>query len=178
MSWLSNLFKRPPADEPAPSAPVVLEPPPTPAPAGPGLRERLTTQLRRDEGEVLHAYQDHLGYWTIGIGRLIDRRKGGGITRDEAAYLLANDITRIEADVRRRLPWFARLDEARQGVLLNMAFQMGVDGLLGFRNTLAMIERGDYASAATGMLNSLWAREQTPERAGRMSEQMRTGVWQ
>lgn len=140
--------------------------------------ERLTTQLRRDEGEVLHAYQDHLGYWTIGIGRLIDRRKGGGISPAESAMLLANDIARVMADVRRRLPWFDRLDPARQGVLLNMAFQMGVDGLLGFRNTLAMIERGDYDGAATGMLNSLWGREQTPARATRLAVQMRTGVWQ
>jgi len=148
-----------------------------PAPVGPGLRERLTTQLRRDEGEVLHAYQDHLGYWTLGIGRLIDRRKGGGITQAEATYLLANDIERIEREVRRRLPWFADLSEARQGVLLNMAFQMGVDGLMGFRNTLQMIQLGRYGDAATGMLSSLWA-QQTPARAQRMSEQMRTGVWQ
>ncbi len=141
------------------------------------MRERLTAQLRRDEGEILSAYQDHLGYWTIGIGRLIDKRKGGGITKDEAAYLLGNDIDRVTAEVRRRLPWFSKLDEARQGVLLNMAFQMGVDGLLGFKNTLAMIERGDYAAAADGMLNSLWAR-QTPERAARLAQQMRTGAWQ
>ena len=127
---------------------------------------------------MLHAYQNHLGYWTIGIGRLIDKRKGGGISTEESAYLFANDLDTKLAGVRRRLPWFDRLDEARQGVLLNMAFQMGVDGLLRFKNTLAMIERGDYANAATGMLNSLWVREQTPARAKRLSEQMRTGVWQ
>jgi lysozyme len=141
------------------------------------LREKLTTQLRRDEGEVLHAYTDSLGYLTIGIGRLIDKRKGGGITKAESAYLFANDLDSKRAEVRRRIPWFDRLDTARQGVLLNMAFQMGVDGLLGFKNTLAMIERGDYAGAAAGMLNSLWA-EQTPERAKRLSIQMATGAWQ
>lgn len=138
--------------------------------------ERLTTQLRRDEGEVLHAYTDSLGFLTIGVGRLIDKRKGGGITSEESAYLLANDIARVMADVRRRLPWFDRLDPARQGVLLNMAFQMGVDGLMGFKNTLAMIERGDYDGAATGMLASLWA-TQTPQRAQRMADQMRSGQW-
>ncbi|CAM4077799.1 Lysozyme [Bordetella tumbae] len=141
------------------------------------LQDQLTTQLRRDEGEVLHAYQDHLGYWTLGIGRLIDKRKGGGITPDEAAYLLANDIKRVSVEVSKRLPWFEALDEARKGVLLNMAFQMGVDGLLGFKNTLAMVARHDYAKAADGMLNSLWAR-QTPARAQRLSKQMRTGEWQ
>lgn len=141
------------------------------------LIENLANQLRRDEGEVLHAYQDHLGFWTIGIGRLIDKRKGGGLTKDEAAYLLGNDIARFTNALRTRLPWFDRIDEARQGVLANMAFQMGVDGLLGFRNTLGMIERGEYDAAANAMLQSKWA-QQTPQRAARLAQQMRTGEWQ
>lgn len=141
------------------------------------LIENLTNQLRRDEGEVLHAYQDHLGFWTIGIGRLIDKRKGGGLTKDEAAYLLGNDIARFTNALRTRLPWFDRIDEARQGVLANMAFQMGVEGLLGFRNTLSMIERGEYDAAANAMLQSKWS-QQTPQRAARLAQQMRTGEWQ
>jgi len=141
------------------------------------MHEQLIKQLRRDEDEILHAYQDHLGYWTIGVGRLIDRRKGGGITAEESAYLLSNDISRREAELDRRIPWWRNLDGARQGVLLNMAFQMGVDGLLGFKNTLAMVQSGDYAGAADGMLHSLWA-SQTPARAQRLAVQMRTGVWQ
>jgi len=140
------------------------------------LIEDLTKQLRRDEGEVLHAYQDHLGFWTIGVGRLIDKRKGGGITREESAALLANDIGKFMAEVRSKIPWFDQLDEARQGVLLNMAFQMGTAGLLGFKNTLAMVQRGEYDRASEALLNSLWAR-QTPNRAKRMSEQMKTGRW-
>lgn len=137
----------------------------------------LERQLRGDEDEVLHAYQDHLGYWTLGVGRLIDKRKGGGISKEESAYLLANDIAKREAALDKRIPWWSKLDDARRGVLLNMAFQMGVDGLLGFKNTLKMIEAGDYERAAKGMLNSLWAK-QTPARAKRLSEQMRTGQWQ
>ena len=49
--------------------------------------------LRRDEGRVRHAYQDHLGYWTIGVGRLIDQRKGGGLSEDEIDYLLTEANT-------------------------------------------------------------------------------------
>lgn len=137
----------------------------------------LTDQLIRDEGVVLHAYQDHLSFWTIGIGRLIDKRKGGGISLAEARFLLNNDIVRVSNEVRRALPWSEKLDEERFGVLLNMAFQMGIQGLLGFKNTLAMIERGDYRAAAKGMLNSKWA-TQTPARCKRLSVQMETGEWQ
>lgn len=141
------------------------------------MKNELTKQLRRDEDEVLSAYQDHLGYWTIGVGRLIDKRKGGGITPEESAYLLNNDIDKRQAELLRRAPWMAGLDPARFGVMLNMAFQMGVDGLLGFKNTLAMVKAGDYAGAAAGMLSSKWA-TQTPARAQRLSVQMKTGVWQ
>lgn len=141
------------------------------------MKTELTKQLRRDEGEVLSAYTDHLGYLTIGVGRMIDKRKGGGITAEESAYLLSNDIDKRQAELLRRAPWMAQLDPVRFGVMLNMAFQMGVDGLLGFKNTLAMVKAGDYAGAAAGMLNSKWA-TQTPARAERLSKQMESGVWQ
>lgn len=137
----------------------------------------IEQQLLRDEGEVLHAYQDHLGFWTLGIGRLIDKRKGGGITHDEAVYLLKNDIATRTAQLKSRLPWVTRLDDARLGVLLNMAFQLGIAGLMNFKRTLSLVQDGRYESAATEMLNSGWA-QQTPERARRLSKQMRTGTWQ
>lgn len=141
------------------------------------MKTELIKQLRRDEGEVLYAYQDSLSYITIGVGRLVDKRKGGGITPEESAYLLNNDIDRKTAEVFKALPWAAKLDDARRAVLVNMAFQLGTAGLLGFKNTLAMVQRGDYAGAAAGMLQSKWS-QQTPERAKRLSEQMRLGVWQ
>ena len=52
----------------------------------------LAQMLEAEEGRKRSAYQDHLGYWTIGVGRLIDRRKGGGLSPDEIDYLLTNDI--------------------------------------------------------------------------------------
>ena len=136
----------------------------------------ITRLLRGEEGEVLNEYKDHLGYSTIGVGRLIDARKGGGITAEESAYLLSNDIQKKLSELERKLPWIKELDEARRGVLLSMAFQMGTEGLLGFKNTLEMVRTGRYTDAAKGMLNSLWAK-QTPQRAKRHSEQMRTGKW-
>lgn len=143
------------------------------------LVAQLTSDLRRDEGEKLHAYQDSEGYWTIGVGRLIDPRRGGGISKEESAYLLRNDIARVTADLDRALPWWRSLSEARQRVLLNMGFNLGVGstkkGLLSFRNTLAAIERGDYVTAARGMLASKWAR-QVGVRAERLAQLMREGA--
>src|SRR3972149_4362675 len=141
------------------------------------MKADLTKQLRRDEGEVLYAYSDSLGYLSIGVGRLIDKRRGGGIPPEESAYLLSNDIDRKQAELLRRAPWVANLDPVRFGALLAMAFQLGVDGLLGFSNTLAMLKDGDYPGAAAGMLQSRWA-GQTPERAQRIAKQIVTGEWQ
>lgn len=137
-------------------------------------KKQLTKELRRDEGVVPFAYQDHLGYWTIGVGRLIDKRKGGGLSEAEIDFLLSNDIDRFEKQLIDALPWYGRLDDVRQRVLVNMAFNLGIAGLLGFKNTLAMIERGDYAGAAKGMLNSKWA-TQVGERAKRLATMMETG---
>ena len=142
------------------------------------MKAELTRQLKGDEGERACVYQDHLGFWTIGIGRLVDKRKpGAGLRPDEITYLLHNDIDDRIEQLTRRLPWFQNLDDARKGVLLNMAFQMGVDGLLAFKRTLALIEAGQYDLAAHAMGQSLWA-QQTPARAKRMATQMRTGTWQ
>jgi lysozyme len=143
------------------------------------VRTELVRQLRGDEGERATAYRDHLGFWTIGVGRLIDGRKAGaGLRPHEIAYLLNNDIDDRIDQLTRRLPWFQNLDDVRKGVLLNMSFQMGVDGLLEFERTLALVRDGKFENAAHAMGQSKWAREQTPERAERMAEQMRTGVWQ
>lgn len=138
---------------------------------------KLTEQLRRDEGTMATAYKDHLGFITIGVGRLIDSRKpGAGLRPDEIDYLLRNDINDRVAALQKALPWFVKLDQARQGALINMAFQMGTAGLLAFRQTLGLVRDGKYAEAADQMLESKWA-EQTPGRAKRLSEQMKTGEW-
>lgn len=141
------------------------------------LAAKLRTQLYRDEGKKYSVYKDSLGYYTIGVGRMVDSRKGGKLSDDEIEYLLNNDIDNIQKQVLNQIPWSCKLSPARLGVLLNMTFQMGIKGVLRFKNTMKMIEVGDYNGAADGMMNSLWAK-QTPKRAKRLSTQMRTGEWQ
>lgn len=142
---------------------------------------RLAADLRRDEGEALHAYSDDpadapvlanlKGYLTIGVGVLIDQRRGGGITAEESELLLRHRIDRCVAGLDQAWPWWRQwrhlLSDDRQRALLNMAYQLGVDGLLEFHHAIAALEAGDYAAAASHFLESKWAR-QTPARAERV----------
>lgn len=130
--------------------------------------------LKKEEGVIPHAYQDHLGYWTIGVGRLIDKRKGGGLSADEIDYLLRNDINRFVAGLEKALPWWNELSSNRKAALTAMAFQMGLKNLLSFKKTLALIKDKKYNAAAEQMLTSLWAK-QTPARAKRTAELIRNG---
>ena len=141
------------------------------------LMTRGVAQIKRHEGLVLHAYEDSLGYTTIGYGRLIDRRKGGGISETEAQYLLQNDVSTVLTALVKNIDFWDNLNTPRKAVLMNMSFQMGVQGLLKFSKTLELIKAGQYSEAADNMLKSLWAK-QTPNRANEMAEQMRTGIWQ
>lgn len=134
----------------------------------------LIKELRRDEGVIDHAYQDSLGYWTIGVGRLIDKRKGGRLTDEEIDYLLLNDIKECTEDLDKNLPWWRSLTDARRRVLVNMRFNLGMAGLLGFKNTLKFIETGDYKKAADNMLLSKWAK-QVGQRANRLAKMMENG---
>jgi len=142
------------------------------------LVEQLTKQLTVDEGIKPQVYKDSLGLWTIGIGRLVDPSiPGSGLRPEEIQYLFANDLEDRLISLSSKLPWMSNLDEARQGVLLNMSFQMGVTGLLKFKNTLELVRTGKYTEASVSMLQSLWAK-QTPKRAARLAKQMLTGEWQ
>ena len=135
---------------------------------------QLRKEIKSDEGVVLHGYQDHLGYLTIGVGRLIDKRKGGGISEFEADFLLDNDLNKIIGLLDFKLPWIMALSDARQRALINMAFQLGVNGLLNFKTMLTALKEGRYEDAAKAAMASKWA-QQTPERAKRIANIFKNG---
>lgn len=138
----------------------------------------LEEQLLLDEKYVRHVYKDSRGYDTIGIGLLVDARvPGAGLTQDEALWLLRRRLEQIKAQVLVELPWTTQLDPVRLAVLHNMAYQMGLRGLLQFKTTLRLVQAGSWLPASQQMMKSLWA-QQTPNRAARAADQMRTGTWQ
>lgn len=135
---------------------------------------KLEEQLLADEGLRLKPYRCTAGKLTIGVGRNLD---DVGITKAEALFMLRNDMDRVTTDVRTNLPWYSSLSPARRDVLVNMAFNLGIVGLLKFKNTLKHMQAGEYDLAAAGMLESKWA-SQVGTRARRLAEMMRTGEYE
>ncbi len=97
-------------------------------------RKRIIEDLVRDEGSVIEGnrhvvYEDHLGYQTIGYGRLLDPSLKGGITEGEARYLLNNDITKCERQLDTTFSYYSSLPEPIQRGLINMCFNLGLPRL-------------------------------------------------
>lgn len=131
----------------------------------------LTRDLIADEGMKLKPYKDTVGKLTVGVGRNLD---DNGISVDEATFMLQNDIDVVMAQLDHNLAWWRDMTEPRQRVLANMCFNLGITRLLGFINTLEAMKHGQYDKAASGMLDSLWAK-QVGKRAIRLAKQMREG---
>ena len=134
--------------------------------------DKMIEQLVDHEGLELHPYEDSLGIITIGVGRNLEER---GISEDEAFYLLGNDIEIIWDELIKQHPIVEDLDDQRQMILLDMAFNMGVPRLGKFKKMWAAIENGDMIEASKQALDSRWA-DQVGRRAERLAERLTSGL--
>ncbi|HWR04379.1 MAG TPA: glycoside hydrolase family protein [Humidesulfovibrio sp.] len=132
-------------------------------------RQRVAEQLLVDEGLRLKPYRCTAGRLTIGVGRNLEDK---GISESEALLLLDNDIGDCWSQLAVRQPWALAAPEDIQEVLVSMAFNMGVGGLLEFKDTLALLQAGRYPEASRAMLASKWA-GQVGKRAERLAVRVR-----
>jgi len=150
---------------------------------GPRPPEGADILLRKHERECLFPYDDKTGLplkpgqplqgkLSIGVGRNLTTK---GITTTESSILLANDIHETWDDLLTALPWVEAIGRVRQLVVTDMAFNLGVEGFLAFKQTIAHLKAKAYDNASVAMLQSLWA-EQVGGRSLRLAEMMRTGT--
>lgn len=135
--------------------------------------DELTKNIIEHEGLRLFPYKCTAGKLTIGVGRNIQDR---GITRDEAMYLLHNDIALSKSELS-HYEWFNKLDEVRQGVLIELHFNIGLAKLLKFKNMISFLDSGYYNNAASQLLKSLWASQVGKNRSENMANRLRTGKY-
>ena len=143
--------------------------------------KNLIEQLKLQEGlpggqPALTAYWDPIGnVWTIGYGHT-PSNEGETIDAARAEQLLVEDVQKALNLTLEKISIAHDLDEVRFSTLVNMVFNMGVDGVLKFKNMLKAIGLSDWDVAADQMKDSLWA-EQVGTRAVTLEAQMRTGQW-
>jgi lysozyme len=141
--------------------------------------EQVTRDLKRDEGWRGTEYLDSVGVKTIGYGCNVEAHRGlieqltgrpydGTLLRSEGAKILAHQIDSHWHDLTEALPWVEASPDGVQRVLLNMAFNLGVPGLLKFKETLALIRHGAYVAASDRLLSLPYAK-QVPSRAKRLA---------
>ena len=133
--------------------------------------DRLVEELKQDEGFRSKPYYDSVGKLTIGYGRNLT---DVGITEREASDLLTNDIIKAYRIAAELVPIWALLDDARQDVLANMAFNMGAGTLATFKNFLAAVNNKQFGLAAKHGRDSKWYK-QVGQRAERLMTVMETG---
>lgn len=117
--------------------------------------ESFEEMLIRHEGVRNVPYIDSLGVQTIGIGHNLHKP----LSHAAIMQIFHDDLADAKNDCLHEFPWFADLDEPRQWVLINMCFNLGMSRLLGFYKFLNAVQDGNYQTAATEMLDSLWAKQ-------------------
>ncbi len=144
----------------------------------------IIDQLKRDEGFRPTVYKDDRGFPTIGYGHNLSAHPlvclytpGYVMSEEDAEALLRADLAPITAKLLSLLPWAEALPAVYLGVLENMSFNMGVEGLVGFHGMLTALQATAYNAAALEMISSKWYNE-VGDRAKRLVKQTQTGVWQ
>lgn len=122
-----------------------------------GLNKKIKERLMEFESLETRMYQDSVhGYWTIGVGRNLSTR---GISRDEALYLLQNDIDIVINELRGKFPDFDTLHDNIKLCWIDMAFNLGVPIFLTFKRMIQAVMDKDFDTAADNIIHSKYANQ-------------------
>ncbi len=142
------------------------------------MSESIEERTIRFEGFRALPYKDSLGFWTIGIGEKITEDQAQelahGVSYEWAYERMENKIQGFRNEILSLLPWVRLLSSIRQDVLVEMAYQLGIHGLMGFHSMLNCVKNGDFEGAAHDMLESLW-HQQTPSRCEELADLILNG---
>lgn len=135
------------------------------------MNEKLMYRLIEEEGMKLKPYRCPAGKLTIGVGRNLEDK---GLSNEEALFLLQNDIIEAVKELKKAFLFFDSLNETRQIVLIDMCFNLGINGLKKFKKMIKALENQDFSLASKEMLSSCWAK-QVGARARSLALLMETG---
>jgi lysozyme len=131
---------------------------------------KLSDELKVDEGFRSRVYECTAGKQTIGYGHNLE---DCDLPVPVAEALLKHDYMEVYTQLT-DWQWFCELDDYRKRIIINMGFNMGVNGVLKFKMMINAIMDKDYNEAANQMENSNWY-NQVGYRAVRLVAAMRNG---
>lgn len=141
----------------------------------------VESYLTFEEGRRSIAYKDTKGLWTNGIGHLIqpgeEWMKDTILNNDQIDDIFASDMKAATLGAAGTINNYYGLDQVRQAAIIGMVFQLGLAGFKAFHDAITAIERSDYQAASDAMLDSKWAKIDTPQRAKRAALMMTSGEW-
>lgn len=143
------------------------------------LYNEVVVDIANDEGVVFEIYEDHLGNKTVGIGHLITKDDpeyglptGTPVSEQRVMELYEQDLDTAVDDVFTLFPMVREYPNRVKRVLINMAFNLGLKRLAGFKRMIGHVKRCNWFEAADEMLRSKWA-TQVPNRANALAKMMR-----
>lgn len=144
----------------------------------------LDAQLAVEEGNRSRLYDDATGAtFETGMTLKGNLSVGTGINlmpgfdAPELEFLEMHRITKARSMLS-EFAWFTVQDEVRQVALADLAFNLGVRGLIGWPKFRADMAAKDYAAAVAEIRsNQLWVGQVHPARANRIEQMILTGLW-
>jgi len=135
------------------------------------VRDTLIEDIKMEEGYRSSVYLDTLEKPTIGYGFLIDSLE---LQEDICQLILMRKLEKLIKTIKFNFKWFDDMPEEVQDVVINICYQLGVSGFSKFKKTIQFMKNKQWDKASVEMLDSKWAREQTPQRALRLSETVKS----
>lgn len=140
------------------------------------MYDHIKEEIIKHEGKINKIYKDHLGNATFGVGHLVlpTDNLEEGVEYDDTTIMeyFERDFDQALHDARSFIKEES-INPVAFGCVINMAYQLGLPRLLKFKNFQYHLNKNDYVSASEEMLNSVWAKKQTPNRANELAETMR-----
>ena len=146
------------------------------------ISPELIAQTKFEEWMRLKKYRCSAGKWTIGYGRNLDvnpffegNRIPDEITQHEAEIILIHDLNHAAIVLAAAWHGYELIQGARRDACIQMCYQLGLDGFLGFKKMRSALVWCDWQTAYKEALDSKWAMQDCPKRAKRVASQFLTG---
>ena len=133
--------------------------------------EALKASLKSHEGINRLPYRDSTGNETVGVGHNLD----APMPEKLIDLILEFDVSLAIEELDRAVPSWRQHSEARQNVLIELSFNLGMPKLGKFIRFWFAMEQKDYVQASQELLQSKWA-EQVKGRAITLANRLKDDV--